>query len=411
MNKNATETPDYQYWLAMSHWTLEEASLLICGLDPERDLPQDKILRLEKTSVAYKVYELLKRAQKDHILYDYDEKYTRQACNIMRGNEFTIITYLRFWNDKLKSIVEIPETLKGFLEEKGIYINRPCTAETILQQASNFVNAIYEEEASKIKSLTAAPKQKSILQPEKKQVSLSDKTASENIKNKIIGKSEKGNCSQYVFRKTGDGWFIKFGALEINIKDKIGLNYISKLLHFPDLSYEVKTLIAPLRKFPPDMIASIQDNNAIAQHLGNDSEDQGKGYLIDGQLPLKNTDTIAIKQYKLVISDYDEEIKDAELMGDTIEAEKIKAQKKALLEQIHKDTGKGGKIRGSGGASENNRKSVGRAIATAIKGIEKYCLTHKLSAALSEQLIQHLKESIITGGMCCYRPKNKITWQ
>ena len=80
--------------------------------------------------------------------------------------------------------------------------------------------------------------------------------------------------------------------------------------------------------------------------------------------------------------------------------EKCSAERDALIAELKRATGLGGRPRRSGSPAEKARLNVTRTIRHAITD---------LSTTVPE-LAAHLDESIVTGVSCCYEPRINIAW-
>jgi hypothetical protein len=111
-------------------------------------------------------------------------------------------------------------------------------------------------------------------------------------------------------------------------------------------------------------------------------------------------DREALRQYRKRLADLDEELDDAEARHDVARHAKRSAEREALLKELARATGLGGKPRRTGSPTEKARLNVTRTIRHAIAA---------LSAALPE-LGSHLDESLATGVSCCYEPRTHVAW-
>jgi hypothetical protein len=75
-------------------------------------------------------------------------------------------------------------------------------------------------------------------------------------------------------------------------------------------------------------------------------------------------------------------------------------EREALIAELKRATGLGGRPRRSGSSAEKARLNVTRTIHHAIT---------ELATKLPE-LAAHLDESIVTGVSCCYEPRTNIAW-
>jgi hypothetical protein len=119
---------------------------------------------------------------------------------------------------------------------------------------------------------------------------------------------------------------------------------------------------------------------------GADTADGGdSGELLDAE---------AIADYKQRIRELDERIEDATELGNITKAERHRAEREALANEIARAVGLGGKARRAGGAAERARSAVRRRIKDAIDRI----------AEQNAELGQYLERTIKTGTYCSYRP-------
>src|SRR6476620_7757707 len=77
-----------------------------------------------------------------------------------------------------------------------------------------------------------------------------------------------------------------------------------------------------------------------------------------------------------------------------------RAERTALIEELKKATGLGGRPRRSGSPAEKARVNVTRTIRHAMREL----------ASRAPDLAAHLEESIVTGVTCCYEPRVDIVW-
>jgi hypothetical protein len=111
-------------------------------------------------------------------------------------------------------------------------------------------------------------------------------------------------------------------------------------------------------------------------------------------------DREALRQYRKRLSDLDEELDDAEAKHDVARHAKRSAERDALLKELSRATGLGGKPRRTGSPAEKARLNVTRTIRHAIASL----------ATELPELAAHLDESVATGISCCYEPRSNILW-
>ena len=111
-------------------------------------------------------------------------------------------------------------------------------------------------------------------------------------------------------------------------------------------------------------------------------------------------DREALRQYRRRLAELDDELDDAVVHGDTAGQAQRSAERAALIAELKRATGLGGRPRRSGSPSEKARLNVTRTIRHAITDL----------SARVPALAAHLDESILTGVSCCYEPRVNIVW-
>jgi predicted ATPase len=164
------------------------------------------------------------------------------------------------------------------------------------------------------------------------------------------------------------------------------IDFNGKSVHVPDLKglWNLRELVSRPREFVP----------ALAL-IGASSEEPiprgDTGPLLDRE---------ALRQYRRRLAELDDELDDAMVHGDAKREAKRSAERDALIAELKRATGLGGRPRRSGSPAEKARLNVTRTIRHAIT---------ELSTKVPE-LAAHLDESIVTGVSCCYEPRTNIAW-
>lgn len=117
--------------------------------------------------------------------------------------------------------------------------------------------------------------------------------------------------------------------------------------------------------------------------------------------PAKVLDTQARREYRRRIEELQEELEQAEADNDPARSEPARAELDAVIEELARATGLGGRSRKLGGTGERARSAVTWRIRSAIKKIK----------AAHPRLGQHLSNSISTGNFCVYQPESETVWQ
>ena len=124
------------------------------------------------------------------------------------------------------------------------------------------------------------------------------------------------------------------------------------------------------------------------------------GASVPAEAPQEVLDPEARRQYRRRIEELQRELEQAEADNDPARAEPAREELDALIDQLAKATGLGGRSRQMSSAAERARSAVTWRIRSAIK---------KVSAA-HPQLGQHLSNSIRTGHFCVYAPESPTPW-
>jgi hypothetical protein len=111
-------------------------------------------------------------------------------------------------------------------------------------------------------------------------------------------------------------------------------------------------------------------------------------------------DREALRQYRRRLTELDDELDAAALRSDHQQQAERTAEREALIEELKRATGLGGRPRRSGSPAEKARVNVTRTIRHAIAEL----------ASRAPDLAAHLDESIVTGVSCSYEPKFDIVW-
>jgi predicted ATPase len=172
-------------------------------------------------------------------------------------------------------------------------------------------------------------------------------------------------------RPEGGVWRIDFNGKSVHVADLKGLWHLRELVSRP-------------REFVPAL-----------ELIGASSEEpiprDDTGPLLDRE---------ALRQYRKRLAELDDALDDAAVHGDAKRQAQRSAEREALIAELKRATGLGGRPRRSGSPAEKARLNVTRTIRHAIID---------LSTKVPE-LAAHLDESIVTGVSCCYEPLTNIAW-
>jgi predicted ATPase len=172
-------------------------------------------------------------------------------------------------------------------------------------------------------------------------------------------------------RPEGGVWHIEFNGTNVHVPDLKGLWHLRELVARPHQPVPALSLVGASSDVP------IPRGDA--------------GPMLDRE---------ALRQYRQRLAELDDELDHAALHRDAKRLAKRSAERDALIAELKRATGLGGRPRRSGSPAEKARLNVTRTIRHAITD---------LSTTVPE-LAAHLDASIVTGVSCCYEPRTNITW-
>jgi hypothetical protein len=113
-------------------------------------------------------------------------------------------------------------------------------------------------------------------------------------------------------------------------------------------------------------------------------------------------DETAVAQYRQRLRDLEDDLDEADRHGDLARAERVAPERDALVDQLTKAFGLGGRARSAGSdPDERLRKAVSARVKATIDRLER----------LDPALGRHLRNSIRTGFWCSYQPERAISWE
>jgi hypothetical protein len=175
---------------------------------------------------------------------------------------------------------------------------------------------------------------------------------------------------------------VAFERQLVRLRDLKGLRYLARLLDQPGREFHVLDLVAGERAWSVD--TSRRAERGLDFSSGLDA-----GVLLDAQ---------AKEAYRRRLADIEEDIEEAQAMGDDERSAQAQVERDFLVRELARAIGLGGRDRLAGSASERARASVTRAVRQAIARIHKY------HPALGE----HLDRAIRTGTYCVYQPDPRV---
>jgi hypothetical protein len=188
-----------------------------------------------------------------------------------------------------------------------------------------------------------------------------------------------------VFARTGQGWTITFDGQTTLLRPMKGLAYLAHLLSTPGRERHVLDLVSLERPERGRAAASACGSTALSY------DDAG---------PL--LDDAARSAYRARLADLADQVAEARAFEDDERAAVAQGEHDALVRELSRAFGIGGRARRAGSASERARASVTLAIRSAMKRISD---EHR-------GLGEHLGRTIRTGTYCSYLPdpRVRIVW-
>jgi len=190
------------------------------------------------------------------------------------------------------------------------------------------------------------------------------------------------------FRREGEYWSVEFEDQAFRLRDSKGMGYLSRMLAEPGREFHALDLV----QGPGQRSAHTQredvETRAGAVAFGD------AGAVLDPQ---------AKDAYRRRVADLEEEIEDAEAMGDVARAERAASERDFIARELAAALGLGGRDRVVASASERARVNATRAIKAALARI----------AEQSEALGRHLDATVRTGTYCSYVPDPRavVAWR
>jgi hypothetical protein len=161
--------------------------------------------------------------------------------------------------------------------------------------------------------------------------------------------------------RAGSRWVVAMGGLRADVPNLVGMQYVKALVDRPG------------------------DDVPAAELVGAGVVDGARHDVVDRQ---------TLERYRQRVRELDAEIAEADDDADLARAEALRLERDELREELGRVLGIGGAQRTFTDASERARTAVAKAVKRAIEAIDE----------IEPQLGKHLRDSIVTGRMCRYRP-------
>lgn len=196
---------------------------------------------------------------------------------------------------------------------------------------------------------------------------LADELGLRFIAHRLAGPTGAGGCDA-VLALEGDVWQVRYRGRAARLHDRKGLHDLATLVSQPGVDVHVLRLAGD----------ALQET-----HVANP--------LLDAQ---------AREEYRRRLADLDSEVSRADDEHDIGRRERAAMERDALLDELRRATGMGGRDRGFGSEAERARKAVAARLRDAIQRIGE----------VLPELGGHLERSIRTGGYCRYEPDVAVAW-
>ena len=196
-----------------------------------------------------------------------------------------------------------------------------------------------------------------------------------------------------LFCKEGEYWTVGYAGHLCRLKDIQGLTQLAQLLRSPGTEFHALDLVRDGATGPD----AGEDTGATGVPSGQEREaGLHVGHLGDAGEWL---DAQAKVSYQRRLAELREELQAAKALGRIAQAEAAEREIKALVAELARATGLGGRDRRAGSATERARQNVTRTIKSAV---------NKIAERLPE-LGHHLARCIKTGTYCGYTPDPYVT--
>ena len=203
-----------------------------------------------------------------------------------------------------------------------------------------------------------------------------DSSAAASPQPKSAGKMWEPSLGDYVFRKKGQVWEVRFaGGQDFILLPSKGAAYLHLLLSHPRVPFSAIDLACRVAKNP----------ERYALSSGGEQSDRE-----------------SLTAYRARYDELQEELDEARKNNDPGAESGIQQEIEWLVEQVRKDRGLGGRLRKASDDRDRVRKAVGNAIRRAVKDIGQF----------DKRLADHLTSPRLSCGLNpCYTPDQDITWE
>ncbi len=199
--------------------------------------------------------------------------------------------------------------------------------------------------------------------------------------------SAQAPAAEATFLSEGDVWLLDFEGRTARIKDMKGLYYLARLLADPgrEIHSIELTQLAGGGVVRTDATPEATQGTDPFSDLGEVLDAQGRA------------------RFKARISELEEEIAEAEAYNDHERAAGAREEMSAIVDELSRAAGLGGRSRRTGSPAERARINVTRTIKEALRRMNE----------VHPELGRHLEATVHTGTFCSYMPDPRapLTWR
>jgi hypothetical protein len=186
--------------------------------------------------------------------------------------------------------------------------------------------------------------------------------------------------------RDGDGWELGFQNMTVHVQDSKGLHDLAVLLRRPQTEVAALDLAGP----PAGRADFGGDRRGGSETPGRPEGNLGP--VLDAR---------ARSEYQARIVELDGDIQEAKSTADPVRLERAENERDLILSELASAYGLGGAPRRPGDPTERARTTVTSRIRYAIDRVEQ----------VHPALGRHLRNAVVTGRFCCYRPEKPVTWE
>jgi signal transduction histidine kinase/DNA-binding response OmpR family regulator len=183
-----------------------------------------------------------------------------------------------------------------------------------------------------------------------------------------------------IFRREGEFWTLVHEGRIVRLKDSKGALYLAYLLAHPQMQIHVLELTRGI----PEETRTMTSREVSELGLST----------VTGPRPELVLDQRAKAAYRERLEALDEELREAELLGDGDRKDRVVTERAMLGDELAAAVGLGGRDRRTSASTERQRINVTRTVKSVIRKISD----------VNQELGRHLGASVRTGTFCSYAP-------